>query len=136
MTTIRLSALCLLVSLYHALPGASAEAADLAGVWATDAAVCGKVFEKRGNRVSFAKDADLYGSGFIIEGREIRGALAVCRIKLTKEEGEITHMIAACATDIMLSDVQLSIRIIDANAILRVFPSMPEVSTRYYRCSM
>lgn len=132
----RLSALLFLASLCCALPGESAEAADLAGVWATDAAVCSKVFVKSGKRVSFAKNADLYGSGFIIEGKEIRGAMAKCRIKLAKEEGARTHIIAACATDIMLSDAQLSVKIIDANSIVRVFPGMPDVGSNYYRCSM
>ena len=99
-------------------------------------AVCSKVFVRNGNRVSFAKDADLYGSGFIIEGKEIRGAMATCRIKATKEEGPMIHMIAACATDIMLSDVQLSVKTIDANSIMRVFPSMPDVGGNYFRCSM
>jgi hypothetical protein len=135
-TTSRLSVLSFLVALCYALSGASAATVDLAGVWATDAAVCSKVFVKRGKRVSFAKDADIHGSGFIIEGKEIRGQSATCRIKITKEEGEIVHMIAACATDIMLSDVQLSVKVIDPNSIMRVFPSMPQVGTNYFRCSM
>ena len=136
MTTSRLSALLFLMSLCFALPGRSAEAADLTGVWATAADVCNKVFVKKGNRVSFAKNSDIYGSGFIIEGKEIRGAMAKCRIKRTTEDGATIHMIAACATDIMLSDVQLSVRIIDANSIARLFPGMSDMSVSYYRCTM
>ena len=136
MTTSRLSALLFLMTLCHALPGASAQAADLTGVWATDRAVRNKIFVKKGNRVSFAKNSDVYGSGFIIEGKEIRGPMAKCRIKATKEDGETTHMIAACATDIMLSDVQLSVKVIDANSISRLFPGMQDMSASYYRCTM
>jgi len=136
MTTIRFSAFSLLVSLGCASPDASAEAADLAGAWTTDASVCSKVFVKSGASVSFAKDAELSGSGFIIEGSQIRGPSATCRIKATKEDGDSTHMIAACATDIMLSDVQLSVRSIKANEILRMFPNMPGMEIPYYRCPM
>ena len=75
-------------------------------------------------------------SGFIIEGSQIRGPAATCRIKATKEDGDSAHMIAACATDIMLSDVQLSVRSIKANEIVRMFPSMPGMETNYYRCPM
>ena len=128
--------LCFFVSCYIISLGTRVEAADLTGVWSTDAAVCSKVFVKNGNRVSFAKDAELNGSGFIFEGGEIRGPTAACRIKATKEDGAVLHMIAACATDIMLSNIQLSVKIIDANTISRMFPSMPEMETRYYRCSM
>ena len=136
MTTSRLSALLFLMSLCHALPGASAEAADLTGVWVTDKAVCNKVFVKKGNKVSFAKNSDVYGGGFIIDGKEIRGPMAKCRIKATKEDGDTTHMIAACATDIMLSDVQLSVKVIDADSISRLFPGMQDMSASYYRCAM
>ena len=136
MTTSRLSALWFFMSLCCALPGASAEAADLTGVWATDAALCNKVFVKKGNRVSFAKNSDVYGSGFIIDGKEVRGPMAKCRIKRTTEDGETIHMIAACATDIMLSDVQLSVKFIDANSIARLFPGMQDMSVNYHRCAM
>jgi hypothetical protein len=136
MMTTRLSTLSLLVLLCCASFGTRAESADLTGVWSTDAAVCNKVFAKSGDRVSFAKDADLYGNGFIIEGKQIRGSTATCRIKATKEEGAMVHMIAACATDIMLSDIQLSVKIIDADTIVRVFPSMPDIENIYHRCAM
>src|ERR1043166_308472 len=136
MTTCRLSALALLVALCSVSPGAPAEAADLTGAWTTDANVCNKVFVKSGARISFAKDAELSGSGLIIEGREIRGPAATCRIKATKEDGDMTHMVAACATDIMLSDVQLSVRSVNANEIFRMFPNMPGMETKYFRCPM
>jgi len=43
------------------------------GAWATDAAVCTKLFVKSGNRVSFARDASFVGGhGFIIEEGELR----------------------------------------------------------------
>ena len=136
MTTSRLSAFSLLVSLCYVSLGAPAEAADLTGAWTTDASVCNKVFVKSGARVSFAKDSELSGGGLIIEGREIRGPAATCRIKAAKEDSAVTHMILTCATDIMLSDVQFSIRSVNANEIFRMFPNMPGMETKYYRCSM
>lgn len=133
---VRFSAFSLLVSLGSASLGAPAEAADLAGARTTDASVCSRVFVKSGAGVSFAKDAELIGGGFIIEGSQIRGPAATCRIKATKEDGASTHMLAACATDIMLSDVQFSVRSVNANEIVRMFPSMPGMETNYYRCPM
>lgn len=134
MTTTRLSALSLFASLCHMSLGAPAEAADIAGAWTTDASVCSKVFVKSGPRFSFAKDAELSGSGFIIEGQEIRGPDMTCRIKQTKDEGDMTHMITACSTGIMLSDMQFSVRRVNADEIFRMFPNMPGMETKYYRC--
>lgn len=46
-------------------------------------------------------------------------------------------MLAACASDIMASNIQFSAKIIDANAIARIFPGMPdELSISYSRCPM
>jgi hypothetical protein len=115
-----------------------AYSADLTGVWTLHADFCNKVFVKRGNNISFAKDSDMYGSGFIIEGRRARGKTTNCTIKSTKEEvkeeGTMVHLVAACANDIMLSNVQVSFRIVDQNRIVRIYPGIPELQTTYERC--
>ena len=113
---------------------AEARAAGVGGVWATDARFCKKIFVIKGPNVSFAKDADLYGSGFIIEGRKIKGKLATCNIKTIKQDVSTVHMVAACATDVMLSDVQLSLKIVDQNKIIRFFPSVSDMEMPYERC--
>jgi hypothetical protein len=43
-------------------------------------------------------------------------------------------MIAGCATDIMLSTVQFSARVIDDNTITRIFPGIEGMELTYYRC--
>jgi hypothetical protein len=109
-------------------------AADVNGVWASDVAACNKVFTKKGGRVSFAKDADVHGSGFILDPGSVRGKLANCKIKTRKQDGNMVHLIATCATDVMLSNMELTLKVIDDNKIARVFAGMPELETLYYRC--
>jgi|SRR5450631_219046 hypothetical protein len=117
--------------------GSPAGATDLSGAWATDASACTKVFIKKGDVVSFQQDSDQYGGGFILEGDKVRGQMQTCNIKARKEDGNAVHMLAACATDIMASNVQLSARVVDANTNRRFFPGMPdELSISYSRCSM
>ena len=134
--TSRLSALSLFVLLCHLSLGAPVEGADFTGAWTTDAGACNKVFVKSGGRISFAKDSELIGGGLIFQGKEIQGTGAACRIKTAKEDGEVTHMILACATTIMRSDEKFSVRIVKADEILRMFPNMPGMETKYYRCPM
>lgn len=109
-------------------------ATDLNGAWATDASVCNKVFVKKGENVSFVQDFDQYGGGFILEGNKARGQMQTCTIKARKEEGNVIHMIAACANDIMTSNIQFSAKVVDDNTITRIFPGMPEFSINYSRC--
>ena len=109
-------------------------AADINGVWASDTAVCNKVFTKKSGRVAFAKDADIHGSGFILEPGSVRGKLANCKIKTRKQDGDLVHLVASCATDMMLSNMELTLKVINDNKVARVFSGMPELETLYYRC--
>jgi hypothetical protein len=113
----------------------SARAADITGAWATDVRACDKIFQKKGNVLTLTNRSDTLGSGFIIDGTEIRGKTANCKIKNKKEDGDVVYLLAACATDIMLSDVEMALKIIDKDRVSRFFPGMPEVeSPDYYRC--
>jgi hypothetical protein len=111
-----------------------ADALDLNGAWAGDASQCAKVFVRQGGRLGFTEMSEVYGGGFIIDGDQIIGKFARCRIKARKDDGMNVNLIAACATDIMLSSVQFSVRELDANSIARLFPGMDDMEISYHRC--
>jgi hypothetical protein len=115
------------------MPG-RADAFDLNGAWASDADQCAKVFARQGGRPGFTEMSDVYGGGFIIDGDQIIGKFARCRIKTRKDDGMNVNLIAACATDIMLSSVQFSLKQLDANSVARLFPGIDEMEIRYHRC--
>jgi hypothetical protein len=111
-----------------------ASAFDLNGAWASDADNCAKVFVRKGAQMSFADMSDVFGGGFIIEGDQITGKFARCRIKAKKDDGATINLVAACASDIMLQNVQFSLREVDANTVIRMFPGMEGMEIRYARC--
>jgi hypothetical protein len=125
----------LLAAVCIALPGPAA-AFDLDGAWATDGDNCAKVFVRKGAQVTFTDMSDVYGGGFIVEGDQITGKFGKCRIKAKKDEGKAINLIAACASDIMLSSVQFSLKEVDANSVIRLFPGMDGMEIRYARCPM
>jgi hypothetical protein len=112
----------------------NASAFDLTGAWATNAEQCSKVFARKGGQITFTEMSDVYGGGFIINGDQIIGKFARCRIKARKDEGPNVNLIAACATDIMLSSVQFSLKELDNSSIARLFPGMEGMGIRYERC--
>lgn len=112
-----------------------ADAVDLNGAWVSDGDQCDKVFTRQGGRLGFTEMSDAYGGGFIIDGDQIIGKFARCRVKGRKDDGKNVNLIAACATDIMLSSIQFSLTELDANSITRLFPGMEGVEIRYHRCS-
>jgi hypothetical protein len=107
---------------------------DLNGAWASDADNCAKVFERKGAQVTFTEMSDVYGGGFIIEGDQVTGKFARCRIKAKKDDGKTINLVAACASDIMLQNVQFSLREVDANSVIRMFPGMEGMEIKYARC--
>lgn len=107
---------------------------DLDGAWVSDAENCAKVFVRKGTQVTFAEMSDVYGGGFIIDGDQITGKYARCRIKAKKNEGQNINLIAACASDIMLQNVQFSLREVDANTVIRMFPGISGMEIKYARC--
>ncbi|QOZ53200.1 hypothetical protein KUL72_18895 [Bradyrhizobium arachidis] len=109
-------------------------ALDLNGPWATDANNCPKVFERKGGQIGFTDMSEVFGGGFIVDGDQIIGKFARCRIKARKDSGPNINLIAACATDIMLSSVQLSLKELDADSLVRLFPGMEDMEIRYHRC--
>jgi hypothetical protein len=123
----------LLTSLLASFSGANA--LDLNGAWVSDADNCAKVFVRQGSQFGFTDMSDVYGGGFIINGDQIVGKFARCRIKARKDSGPYVNLVAACATDIMLSSVQFSLKELDADSLVRLFPGMDNMEIRYHRCS-
>jgi len=127
----------LAIAVVVACPSHPARAFDLNGAWATNASVCDKIFGKTAQGgLYIKKDADLHGSGFIVKQNSIVGKIAKCTIKTTRTKGPVTHLIAACSTDVALETVQFSFEVKDENHIVRFYPGVEELNISYWRCSL
>jgi hypothetical protein len=113
-----------------------AGAVDLSGAWASSADECSNVFVRRGRakQIEFTALSDQHGGGFIVEADRLRGKFARCKIKSRKEDGDTVNIIAGCATDIMLSNVQFSLKMLEPNKISRIFPGIEDMAISYHRC--
>ena len=114
--------------------GVDVKGTNLDGTWANDVQVCKQLFEKKNNRISMTENADFYGSGFIVEGNEVRGKLERCHITSQKQDGDKTYLQAQCATDIATGPSQLALRLDGNDKLTRFFPDMPGMDLSYYRC--
>lgn len=112
----------------------TAAAFDLNGAWASSADQCDKVFTRQGGKFAFTENSDVYGGGFIVDGDQMIGKAGRCKVKARKDNGDNINLVAACATDIMLSSVQFSVKVLDANSLVRTFPGLEDLELRYQRC--
>ena len=89
------------------------KAFELTGAWATSAEQCSKVFARKGraNQVNFTNFSGVYGGGFIAEANRLRGKFENCSIKSKKESGQTINLVVACASGIMLSNVQFFLKV-------------------------
>lgn len=117
-----------------AVPLSSSYAADIDGSWSTDRGACGQLFVKKGSQTHLARDADIHGSGFVIDGATIRGKIATCKVTSRRQVGSIVHVRAACATDVAISSSAFDLKVVDDDQIVRRVPGIPEMDTPYYRC--
>jgi hypothetical protein len=115
-----------------------ADAVELTGAWTPYADKCDKVFVRRGRakQIDFAEFSGVHGGGFIIAADQLRGKFAKCKIKARKEEDGKLNLIAGCATDIMLSNVQFVLKVVDDDNITRVFPGIDGMEVKYHRCRL
>jgi hypothetical protein len=113
-----------------------AGAIDLSGAWAICTDECPNVFVRRGRakQIEFTALSDQHGGGFIVEADRLRGKFARCKIKTRKQDGDTVNIIAGCATDIMLSNVQFSLKMLEPNKISRIFPGIEDMAISYHRC--
>jgi hypothetical protein len=109
---------------------------ELTGAWATSAEQCRKVFARKGraNQVSFTNFSGVYGGGFIAEADRLKGKSESCLIKSRKESGQTINLVVACASGIMLSNVQFFLQVLDDNTISREFPGIEGMDVKYHRC--
>jgi hypothetical protein len=114
----------------------AARAFDLTGAWTSDVSVCPKLFTKTATTITFAPNSQLWGTGFIVDGNTIHGQITKCTIRSRKESGGESHLVASCASDIMVDQVQLSFKVNGANSITRFFPQIEGMESTYVRCPL
>jgi hypothetical protein len=88
------------------------------------------------NRPLVARNAELYGSGVLIEGKQATGSFQKCRIKSTRADGNVLHILAACSTGVMVSDTEVTVRVVDENNITLTLVGPDPIEHSLVRCSM
>ena len=116
------------------LSSGAASAFDLNGAWATNPEQCSKVFEKKAGGVALSESSDLYGSGFVVDGKKVVGKTARCTISSRNQDESSITFLASCATEIMLDNIQFNLKIVDDNTVSRIFPGIPGMAVTYSRC--
>jgi hypothetical protein len=61
---------------------------------------------------------------------------ARCTIKSRKQVGDALNLLTACATDIMLQNVEFTVKFLDDNKISRLFPGMEGMEITYCRSAL
>ena len=71
-----------------------------------------------------------------LESDRLKGKFQSCLVKSRKESSQTINLVVACASGVMLSNVQFFLKVIDDNSISREFPGMEGMDVKYYRCQI
>lgn len=117
------------------LSAAASAAERLDGAWATGDASCDEAFVKKNGKLAM-KPGMLEGlTGFIVNGKHIRGAHASCDVLSSKQKGDVTTMLLGCKSAIIFDTMSVSLRFEGDDSFVRLDPDFPEIQTRYKRCN-
>ena len=107
--------------------------ADLSGAWTLPGNKCDDIFVDQGGHWAFRQPVDMYGPSFIVEGREIRGPEAICRIIRGVAREDKMNLVISCRNTVSFTQNEVQLRVKSANEIERLYPAV-DMSVAYMKC--
>jgi hypothetical protein len=107
---------------------------ELQGAWGASTSNCEEMFSKKGGKLSLNRD-NMANMGFIVDGKRFEGPNASCNVVSTKASGATLTFALDCRTQIIFDTAIVSVRILDANRLVRFNPDFPELDSHYRRCA-
>jgi hypothetical protein len=105
---------------------------DLQGAWGSSSSSCDEMFSSKGGKLSLIRN--LGNTGFFVNGKRFEGSNATCNVVSTKTSGETLTFALDCRSQIIFDTAVVSVRMIDANRLVRFNPDFPELDSQYQRC--
>ena len=106
----------------------------LAGAWTLPDNNCGDIFVARGGHWTFHKPVDMFGPSFIVEGREIRGPEARCRIIRATEQQDKINLVISCNNSVSFMQNVVELRVKNDHEVERHFPGSEELTITFKKC--
>jgi hypothetical protein len=113
---------------------AAASLEELQGAWASTDSACAEMFSRKGGKLSISGD-NMANIGFIVDGKRFEGPNAVCNVISTKASGATLTFALDCRTRIIFDTAIVSVRMLDANRLVRFNPEFPELDYHFQRCN-
>jgi hypothetical protein len=107
---------------------------ELQGAWGASSSNCEEMFSRKGGKLSLNRD-NMANMGFIVDGKRFEGPNASCNVVSTKASGATLTFALDCRTRIMFDTAIVSVRMLDANRLVRFNPDFPELDYHYQRCN-
>jgi hypothetical protein len=113
---------------------AGAPETQLTGAWAESDANCKDTFVSVGARWKFREPRDMFGSGFIVEGRQYVGPFGECRLSSVTPKGDRLLLALSCHNTVGYSDQVTPVRLKSSNELEIFLAAMDGTSVTFQRC--
>jgi hypothetical protein len=112
----------------------SAGALDqLQGAWGASGTPCDQAFSVKNGKMSVRHDV-LGSSGFIVNGKRFEGPNAACNLISLQQKGDAMTVALDCRMQVIFDTAIISVRMLDADTLVRFHPDFPDLDMQYLRC--
>jgi hypothetical protein len=106
------------------------------GAWGSQGIPCDTIFQNKDGRVAFNL---IYGArvdGFIVNGKNIDGAHAACKVMSDSEQGDQYKFVVGCREDIIFDKLVVAVKFLNDDTLVRYDTDFPEIESTYVRCKL
>ena len=109
--------------------------ARLAGAWATSAADCARLFQRRGGALTFRQPVDKFAQAAIIGPQTILAPSSSCRVQSVSRDKDAIKVNAECNDTISFRQESVSIRVQPTGEIVYSPTGDPALATTLIKCA-
>ncbi len=119
-----------------ALEFAPQSIAQLVGAWASSAADCDKLFQRRGRALAYRQPVDKFAQAAIVEPQRIRLPSAVCRLETATRKAGALRLSADCQDSISYTSRTVYIKLRSDTELFYSPTGDPVLATTLMKCAM
>ncbi len=110
--------------------------AQLVGAWASSAADCDRLFQRRGRALAYRQPVDKFAQAAIVEPQRIRLPSAVCRLETATREGGALRLSADCQDSISYTSRTVYIKLRSDTEVFYSPTGDPVLATTLMKCPL
>ena len=110
--------------------------AQLVGAWASSAADCDRIFQRRGRALAYRQPVDKFAQAAIVEPQRIRLPSATCLVESASRDGGALRLNAECQDSVSYTSRTVYIKLRSDTEVFYSPTGDPVLATTLMKCAL